>query len=114
MKTSQIFIQAGDLAWEDIGGGLKRKVLAYDSDLMLVYVRFKKDSAGVKHSHHHRQVSYIASGAFEVEIDGKKQVLRAGDSFYVPPDVEHGAVALEDSTIIDVFNPARQDFLVKE
>lgn len=114
MTMNQIFIKSNQLDWEEVGGGLKRKVLGNDSDLMLVRVKFPKGGIGVKHSHPHRQVSYIESGSFEVEIAGEKQILLAGDSFYVPPNTEHGAVALQDSTIIDVFNPARQDFLIDQ
>ena len=113
MKNPEIFIKSSEIAWEDLGDGLSRQILGRDSSLMVVRVRFEKGSVGAKHSHSHRQVSYIESGAFEVEIDGKKQVLRSGDSFYVPPDTEHGAVPLQDSVIIDVFNPARDDFLRK-
>lgn len=109
--TSQNFVPSDQVEWEDLGGGLSRQILGFDSQLMLVRVRFQKGSVGVKHAHSHRQVSYIESGAFEVEIDGEKRVLKPGDGFYVPPNVVHGAVALEESTIIDVFSPAREDFL---
>jgi quercetin dioxygenase-like cupin family protein len=32
---------------------------------------------------------------------------------HIPGGVEHGAVALEDSVIADVFHPVREDFLAK-
>lgn len=111
MEKPKIFLMSLELAWDDLGGGLSRQILGRDTELMLVRVRFEKGSVGVNHSHPHRQVSYIESGAFEVEVDGEKRVLRTGDSFYVPPDADHGAVALEESVIIDVFSPAREDFL---
>ncbi|MCG8333261.1 MAG: cupin domain-containing protein, partial [Proteobacteria bacterium] len=31
--------------------------------------------------------------------------------FYIPPGVDHGAVALEDGILIDVFSPLREDFI---
>ena len=27
------------------------------------------------------------------------------------PDIEHGVVALEDSVLLDIFTPVREDFL---
>ncbi|GIW56714.1 MAG: hypothetical protein KatS3mg082_3118 [Nitrospiraceae bacterium] len=66
---------------------------------------------GRLHRHPHRQTTYVESGVFEVEIGGEKAVLRAGDGFFVPPDVMHGAVALEAGSLIDVFTPARGSFL---
>ena len=44
-------------------------------------------------------------------MDGKKQILNAGDSYYVKPDTRHGVKALEDAAILDVFTPQREDFL---
>ena len=38
--------------------------------------------------------------------------LVAGDSFYAPGDVPHGVRAIEAGTLIDVFTPIRDEFLV--
>ena len=37
--------------------------------------------------------------------------LKRGDTYYVPPGVLHGATALEDAVILDIFTPQREDFL---
>ena len=47
---------------------------------------------------------------FEIEIDGVKQILKAGDVFHVPSNVIHGAVCLEKGVLVDVFSPMREDF----
>jgi quercetin dioxygenase-like cupin family protein len=106
------FIEEKAIAWEDQGGGVRRKILGYDPGLMMTVVEFKKGSIGYLHKHPHRQVTYVKSGSFEVQVDGKKHVLRSGDCFFILPDLEHGVVALEDSCLVDVFTPAREDFLV--
>ena len=36
------FIADSEIAWDDLGGGLKRKVMAYDDNLMMVKVAFEK------------------------------------------------------------------------
>ena len=46
-----------------------------------------------------------------MKIGDEKQILIAGDSFYVSPDTEHGVVCLESGILIDTFNPFREDFL---
>jgi quercetin dioxygenase-like cupin family protein len=38
--------------------------------------------------------------------------MRAGDCWFVPPGALHGVVAIEGGALIDVFTPARADFLV--
>jgi quercetin dioxygenase-like cupin family protein len=48
-----------------------------------------------------------------VQIGEESRVLGAGDFYYIPPGVEHGSVALEDSVVIDLFSPMRRDFLSK-
>lgn len=98
---------------ETVGEGVERKIIASDGSLMTVEVKFKKGAVGAVHSHPHEQVSYIVSGSFEFELDGQKEIIKAGDSYYVKPNVPHGVVALEDSVIIDIFTPQREDFLKK-
>lgn len=109
--TSAAFITTNDVPWDTIGPGLTRQILGYGPDLMLVRVEFEKGAVGVMHHHPHRQVSYVVAGSFEVTVNGEKRVLRTGDCFYVAADLVHGAVALEKGTLVDVFTPAREDFL---
>ena len=37
--------------------------------------------------------------------------LGPGDSFYVQPNLDHGAVSRKAGVLLDVFSPAREDFL---
>ena len=114
MKKSiqgQSFIASADLDFEAAEEGVKRKILAYDDALMMVAVHFEKGAVGAIHSHIHSQISYVESGRFEVIIDGNKKILEKGDSFLVDSNLLHGVVALDKGVLIDVFNPARKDFL---
>jgi quercetin dioxygenase-like cupin family protein len=106
-----MFIESESILWEDTEPGVKRKITAYDDNLMMVVVSFEKGSAGSVHSHTHRQATYIAAGVFEVEISGKKKILKEGDCFFVHPELKHGVVCLQEGKLIDVFTPAREDFL---
>jgi quercetin dioxygenase-like cupin family protein len=105
------FISSGEIDWETLDGGVERKILGYDDEVMMVHVRFEKGAIGSLHHHIHRQVSFVESGRFEVIIDGEKKILEKGDSFFVAPNLVHGVVALEAGSLIDVFTPARQDFI---
>lgn len=113
VKKEQLFIEQHAIDWESAGEGIRRKIMAYDDKMMAVYVEFKKGSVGYLHKHAHLQITYIQQGAFEVQIDGKKQILKGGDFYYIPANLEHGVVALEDSILVDFFHPMRED-LVKE
>ncbi len=91
--------------------GITRRILARGGSMMGVEAAFKKGAVGSIHKHPHEQVSYIVSGSFQYEADGVTYMLKAGDSYYVEPDVLHGATALEDSVILDIFTPQREDFI---
>ncbi|MDR6722636.1 quercetin dioxygenase-like cupin family protein [Paenibacillus amylolyticus] len=89
-----------------------RKILGMGGTLMMVEVSFAKGGIGEVHSHdQHEQVSYIVKGSFEVQVGEETRILRAGDSFYAGYNVPHGVKALEDSIILDVFTPFREDFI---
>ena len=110
-QSMKVFIRDKDQSWEPAAPGIKRKIMAWDDRLMLVKVEFEKDAVGSLHQHPHSQISHVESGVFEIEINKEKKVLSAGDAFYIPPDVIHGAVCLEAGVLIDVFSPMRSDFL---
>jgi quercetin dioxygenase-like cupin family protein len=109
--NGQSFIEAEAIPWEQVDNGVERKIIGYDEQVMMVCVRFKKDAVGNLHHHIHRQISYVQAGSFEVTIDGNVKVLKQGDCFFVAPGLLHGVVALEDGILVDVFSPARMDFL---
>ena len=97
--------------WVDSAPGIRRKVLCYDSAIMLVRVAFEQGAIGAAHRHPHRQCSVVESGVFDVTIAGKTRRLKAGDSYLVAPDTLHGAVAVEAGVLVDVFTPMREDFV---
>jgi quercetin dioxygenase-like cupin family protein len=96
---------------EDLGNGVRRKVLSYNNNLMVVEVSYEKGAVGALHQHPHEQITYIIDGEFEFEIDGEKKILRAGDTTYKEPNVWHGAVCLKPGKILDIFTPCRKDFI---
>ena len=106
-----MIVKNSSIKKEDLGGGISRKILARGGDLMMVEVYFEKGGIGALHKHPHEQISYVNKGSFEFELDGIKEIVRAGDTIYIPSNTLHGVVALEKSVIIDVFSPQREDFL---
>ena len=109
IKSKQ-FIENASVEWQQMAEGVKRKIMAYDEKLMIVRVEFETGGIGTLHQHYHVQMSSVESGVFEVEIDGVKKVLKAGDVFYVSSNLIHGAICLEAGVLIDVFSPMREDF----
>ncbi|NLV36846.1 MAG: cupin domain-containing protein [Clostridiaceae bacterium] len=107
-----MFISNRSIGPKQLDEKTSRKILGTGGSLMMVEVTFKKGGVGEVHSHDaHEQVSYIVKGSFEVTLGAEKKLLTEGDSFYAGINVPHGVVALEDSIILDVFTPLREDFL---
>lgn len=109
--SSKEFLLGEEIEWEVVGDGLKRKIMGYDDNIMLVNVHFEKGAIGAMHEHYHSQVSYVVSGEFELTIGNETKTLKAGDVFYIPPHVMHGAVCKKSGILIDVFSPIREDFM---
>ncbi len=110
-RNSEKYLVSSEMEWEELGGGVSRKILGYDNQIMMVHVKFEKGAVGSPHHHFHTQTTFCAAGKFEFEIDGEKQIVQAGDGVYIQPNLVHSAVCLEEGMLIDVFSPVREDFL---
>jgi len=111
MSKSKNFIFDTENEWVQINEGMRRQILGYDDQMMLVKIDFLKGGEGTVHAHIHRQCSYVVSGVFEFNIDGVKKVVKTGDGLYMEPNVPHGVICLEAGLLIDTFSPMRTDFL---
>ncbi|MBE2220591.1 MAG: cupin domain-containing protein [Anaerolineae bacterium] len=105
------FVYNTDVPFEELGGGIKRKVLAYHDNLMAVEVYFETGAEGTIHFHPHEQITYVLKGKFEFNIDGNKRIIKPGDTTFQEPNVPHGVVCLEEGILLDVFTPHREDFV---
>lgn len=90
--------------------GMTRQVLAHTDHLMLIRHYFEKGWTGARHSHPHHQLVYVVRGALKLDVGGEVFEAGAGDSFVVDGGVEHQAWALENSEVLDVFTPVREDY----
>lgn len=106
-----MFVKNEEIKLTELGGGVSRKVLAYDENLMSVEVRFETGAVGNMHTHPHTQISYVLKGKFEAVIGDEKKIITAGDTYITSPDVPHGVACLEEGALLDIFTPMRRDFI---
>jgi quercetin dioxygenase-like cupin family protein len=64
-----------------------------------------------RHQHENEQLTYVLEGALRFTVGDEEVTVRRGEVLHIPPDVPHGAVALEDSVDLEVFSPVRADWL---
>jgi quercetin dioxygenase-like cupin family protein len=108
---TQTLVTDQSIEWTELEVGIKRKIMTYNDQMMIVKVAFEKDAVGTLHQHPHTQTSYVSKGIFDVTIDGKTQRLGAGDVFFVPTGLMHGVLCIESGELVDVFAPMREDFI---
>ena len=56
---SEVFQFEKELKWENPGPGIRRQIMGYDEQLMMVKVQFEKGAVGTMHEHHHSQAMAI-------------------------------------------------------
>ena len=92
---------------------LSRKLITGER-MMIAQVFLDEGCVVPKHSHDNEQLTYIVSGALKFWIgeDGDEEiVVSAGEVLYIPSNVPHKAIALEDTLDVDIFAPPRADWL---
>ena len=107
-----MFTENRNVPARDLGGGVERKVISYSKNLMACELTFEKGAVGAPHSHPHEQIGYIISGKLVYQEEGcEDKILGTGDTYYVAPNVVHGVQILEDTKLLDIFTPMREDFV---
>jgi len=92
--------------------GVVRRTLAYNGDVMLCHFELKKGAEIPLHSHVPSQIGYVVSGRVRFIGDTEADGFEAGpgQAYAMDPQARHGAVALEPSVLIEVFNPPRPEY----
>ena len=63
------------------------------------------------HTHPHEQGGIIIEGELEMSIGGEVRLLKPGDMYMIPGNVEHYAKAYDVKAVaLDIFSPVREEF----
>ncbi|MEW6746166.1 MAG: cupin domain-containing protein [Planctomycetota bacterium] len=91
--------------------GVHFKALAHGAKTLLCEFHLEKGAVIPMHRHPNEQTGYMVSGRMDFTIGAERFLAEAGDSWSIPPDQEHGVTVLEDSVVLEVFSPVREDYL---
>jgi len=105
-------------SWEKLPGEqlnklISRQMLSGDN-ATIARLLMTRGAVVPRHFHVSEQFSLILSGALKFVFDDREVVVRGGEVLYIPANVPHSAVALEDTVDIDFFAPRREDWIRKE
>lgn len=100
-----------DIPNEELSSTISRRILSGDR-VMAAMVELKKGAVVPAHRHESEQITYVVEGALRFTMeDGSIIDVNAGETLLIPSNVEHAAVALEDTLDLDCFSPIREDWL---
>lgn len=114
MSTSPVTLYRWDeVPREQVTAMLDRRLIIAER-VMLARVSLKKGCIVPMHSHEHEQVTSVLSGALRFWIgqdEAETLVVHAGQVLHLPSYVPHKAEAVEETEVLDLFSPPRQDWL---
>jgi quercetin dioxygenase-like cupin family protein len=115
MPNDAIHYRWTDIPREQVSPLLARQLLTAER-VMLAHVHLEAGCQVPLHQHENEQLCYVLQGAlrFWLGEDGAQELMvRAGEVLHLPSNVWHRAEAPEDTLVLDVFSPPRQDWIDK-
>lgn len=112
VTTAAIHHRWDDVPAEQINPSINRKFITGDR---VTVAQFQLRRGGVVplHAHENEQVSLVISGALKFNAGGQETIVRGGEVMQIPGGLPHEVEVLEDSVVVDVFSPVRQDWIDK-
>ena len=106
-----MFRKKGTATKRELLEGVILETLVHGEKTLMGQVSFAKGAGIPAHSHPHEQTEYLVSGKMRFKFEDEIWEVEAGDSWCIPGNAEHSVDALEDSVVIAVFSPVREDYL---
>lgn len=84
--------------------------MIHTETMTLARVALRRGALVPMHEHENEQISTVLQGRVRFVVGGEERVIEAGTSVPLPANVPHEVEALEDSIMLDVFSPVRDDW----
>jgi quercetin dioxygenase-like cupin family protein len=108
---ARMFTKSDEGGFAEVLDGVRLRTLAHGGRTLLAKFRIAKGAKIPTHSHPHEQTGYLVSGQLDFVIGDDRFDAGPGDSWNIAGEVPHSAMALEDSIVIEVFSPLREEYL---
>ena len=106
-----MFYKRKESGYRTLREGVSFKTLAFGEKTHLTEFHLSKGHTIPVHKHFNEQTGYLVSGRMTFVIGEETFDARPGDGWNIPGNTEHGVDVVEDSIVIEVFSPAREDYL---
>jgi quercetin dioxygenase-like cupin family protein len=79
--------------------------------MSMAVVELEPNAVSPAHHHDNEQLGFVIAGSIVMRIGNEERELGPGDTYAIPSNVPHDAVAGPDgATVVDVFAPVREDW----
>src|SRR5215216_2867620 len=98
-----------EIALEKITEMVSRKFVSGERET-IAQIYLKRGAIVPLHAHESEQMTYVLQGALKLLVAGEEVTLREGEVLHIPSNVAHQVEALDDTFVLGVFSPVRQDW----
>jgi quercetin dioxygenase-like cupin family protein len=95
---------------EQLNANLSRQMF-HTENMTVARLTLRKKAIVPAHSHVNEQLSIVEKGALKWVLGSEERIVRTGEILHIPSGVTHSAEALEDTVAVDLFTPAREDWI---
>jgi quercetin dioxygenase-like cupin family protein len=95
---------------EELSPGVGRQML-HTERMTVARITLVSGACVRRHDHESEQVANVVAGRLRFVVGDEEVVAASGESVAIPARVPHEVEALEDSIVVDVFSPVRDDWV---
>ena len=104
------FASLPSLAVERVTDKITRRLVAGDQCMLVIWT-MQAGAHAAAHKHPHEQIAWVLKGKMEFRLGDERRICGPGDMAVIPGGIEHEAWFPEDTEVVDIFAPPREDFL---
>ena len=113
MPSMRGYFAVKNLPEEKVTDKISRRILVGEKEMVVFWSR-KAGTHAAAHKHPHEQIFWVLSGKMDFRLGDERRRCGAGVLGVIPGGIEHEAWFPEDTEVIDVFAPPREDFLTSD
>ena len=100
----------GSIPAEQLNATVTRQTI-HAANMTVARIHLLQGAIVPEHRHPNEQISFLEWGKLRFTLNGEVRVLEAGDMLEIPSNVPHSVEVIEESVAVDIFAPAREDWI---
>ncbi|MCP4361164.1 MAG: cupin domain-containing protein [Chloroflexi bacterium] len=103
------FHEINSRPWKELLPGVRMRSF-WGDEMLVCHIEIAPGAVAPLHRHIHEQSGTVISGEIEFTIAGETRILKTGDSYLIPSNVEHKAVGIKNAKLFEIFSPVREEY----